>query len=101
MTVESQKIFIRRRNIERATRFKVEYLCYLNDDKIIEFREFNSAKSLNQWENRTDNDSTFGIMILRKLALIDDIWEPYATIGKKTLTLGDLKKIVYDLETTI
>lgn len=91
----STKSFQRRRNIERATLFKVEYHCYLDKLKL-DSREFNSVKALNQWADR--NDNTIGILIARKLALIDDVWEPFTAIGKKTVTLTELKGIVRDLE---
>lgn len=87
--------------MEDATLFKVEYACYLDGDNRVEAREFKTAKSLTQWADRNDNDNTIGIFILRKLALIDGIWEPYTTIGKQTITLTDLKMVVKDLETTI
>lgn len=91
----------KRRGIETATVFKVEYICYLHGDNTVLNREFQSDKSLSQWIARNDNDNTIGIMILRKLALIDDIWEPYTTIGKKTITLSDLKITVKNLEVSI
>lgn len=92
------KQWTKRRNLERATLFRAEFICYLNTEANVEVREFNSIKSLNQWEDRNDNDNTIGIMVLRKLALIDDVWEPYTTIEKKTITLSDLKTIVRGLE---
>lgn len=91
------KEYKRRRNIERATLYKVEYYFYLSDDHTVESREFNSSKSLSQWVDRNDNDNTIGLFILRKLALIDDAWEPYTAIGKKNITLSDLKSIVRNL----
>lgn len=88
------KAFKRRRNIERATSFKVQYLLFLEDDKSIKEREFNSLKSMSQWCTRND---TFDSMVIKTLALIDDDWEPFTTIGKKTVTLSDLENIVRNL----
>lgn len=87
----------KRRNIDKATSFKVEYVEYLNDRKHCE-RLFNNIKSLNQWIDRNDNGYTIGLCVTRKLALIDGTWEPFTTIGKKTITLSDLKFIVSELE---
>lgn len=92
------KQYTPRRNIERATRFRVDYVCYLDDAREVVNREFSNTKSLEQWVARNDNDSTLGILILKRQALICDVWEPYTTIGKKTITLHDLKNIVRDLE---
>lgn len=92
------KEFKKRIPFEAATKFRVEYNCYLHGENTLGSREFNSAKSLAQWADRNDNDNTLGIIILRKLALLGDHWEPYTTIGKKTITLSDLKTIVKDLE---
>lgn len=92
------KEFKKRIPIEDATKFRVEYNCYLHGENTLGYREFNSAKSLAQWADRNDNDNTLGILMLRKLALLGDHWEPYTTIGKKTITLSDLKIIVRDLE---
>lgn len=91
------KIFERRRNIERATLFKVRYILLLEDAKKIVEREFKCNKSMQQWIARNDNDTTFGIVIVNTLALIDDIWEPFTTIGRKTVTLSDLENIVRNL----
>lgn len=92
------KHYTPRRNIERATSFRVDYICYLDDSRKVLTREFSSTKSLEQWVARNDNDTTLGILVLKRRALINDIWEPYTTIGKKTITLSDLKHIVRDLE---
>lgn len=92
--------FTKRRNIERATSFKVLYVCYLDDgNKIIE-REFKSVKSMSQWISRNDNDNTLGIFIVNTLALIDNTWEPFTTIGKKTITLSDLETIIKNIRIT-
>lgn len=92
-----KKEYKKRRNIERATSFKVQYVSYLNDANEVLYREFSNIKSLSQWVARNDNDNTFGIFIINTLALIDDIWEPFTTIGKIIITLSDLETIVRDL----
>lgn len=88
------KIFERRRNIERATMFRVEYLSCINDEKA-EYRDFKTIKSLSQWVDRNGSDLA---LILNRFALIDSAWEPYTTVGKKTLTISELKNIVRTLE---
>lgn len=93
--------FKKRIPFEQATKFRVEYVCYLHNDLPVQSRTFNSAASLAQWVTRNDNDNTFGIKVLRRLALLGDQWEPYTTIGRKTITLTDLRTIVKDLEMTI
>lgn len=92
------KQFTPRRKIEQATRFRIKYVSYLNDPDKVLIREFSNTKSLEQWVDRNDNESTFGILVLKREALIGDTWEPYTTIGKKTITLSDLKRIVNDME---
>ena len=87
----------KRRNIERATTFKVRHICYLDDGKKVLEREFQSNKSMSQWIARNDNESTYGIIVINTLALIDGVWEPFTTIGKKTVTLSDLETIVKNL----
>lgn len=84
-----------RRSIERATRFKVLYWEVMDEEKTVHEREFNTLKSLRQWIDR--NGESFDILILKTLALILDEWEPFTTIGKKTITLADLEIIVRDL----
>lgn len=91
------KSFKPRRNIERSTKFKVQYSCYLNDEVTVHEREFNSLESMRQWIARNDNPGILGIMVLKTLALVMDEWEPFTTIGKKTITLSDLQTIVKDL----
>lgn len=59
-------------------------------------RVFKSAKTLAQWVDRNENGYDF--LECRRLALIDEVWEPYTTIGKKTLTLQELRSIVRTLE---
>ncbi len=85
------KMFKPRRNIERATSFKVQYTIIGETDEVKE-REFDNIKSLRQWIDR--NEGRFDVLILNTLALIMDEWEPFTTIGKKTITLSDLQNIV-------
>lgn len=87
-------MFKRRRNIERATMFRIEYLSYIDDEKS-EYRDFKTAKSLNQWVDRNSSDIA---LMLNRFALIDDTWEPYTTIGKKNVTLSELKNEIRRLE---
>lgn len=91
----------KRISFEQATQFKIEYLYVLDATKTVYSREFNSAQSLAQWAARNDPEDRIHIMIIRRLALLGDHWEPYTTIGKRTITLTALKTIVRDLETTI
>ncbi len=84
-----------RRNIERATMFKVQYAIVSGGPIEKSEREFGSLKSMRQWMDR--NGEALGIVILKTLALIMDKWEPFTTIGKKTVTLSDLRAIVEDL----
>lgn len=95
------EIWKRKRNIERATSYRLEY-CYCDGGEIeVEHRDFKSAKSLNQWADRNENGDNFAFLILKRLALIDEIWEPYTTIGKKNITLSDLVFIVEDLKSSL
>ena len=80
----------RRRNIERATSFKVQYSDSLDVANPLE-REFDSQKSMAQWIGRQESSGNFGFMTLKRLALIDGIWEPFAIIGKLSITLSDLE----------
>lgn len=93
------KIFKRKRNIERATSYKLEYCFCKGGELKKEFRDFKSIKALAQWELRSGSYSDF--MAIKRLALIDEIWEPFATIGKKSVTLSDLICIVEDLKSSI
>jgi len=90
------KTFKLRRNIERSTNFKVEYAMLSGDGIEPKDREFKSMQSLAQWVVR--NEAYLGFMEFRRLALIDDVWEPYTTIGKKAMTLSDMKSVVRGLE---
>lgn len=90
--------FTRIRNIERATSFRLEYFNCTGDEVETKHRDFKSIKALAQWADR--NDSDLGFLEGRRLALIDEIWEPFTTIGKKTITLSALVKIVDDLKTS-
>lgn len=83
----------RRRSIERATSFKVWY-AEIGENGTRE-REFANLKSLRQWIDR--NEELFDVFVLKTLALIDGEWEPFTTIGKKTISLSDLEHIVRDL----
>lgn len=85
------KEFKRRRNIERATKYRVDYIVVA--EKLVMNREFDSHKSLMQWVERNINNS-LGLLVGKNLALIDNIWEPYTVIGKKLITLFDLNQEV-------
>lgn len=84
-----------RRNIERATKFKVQYALCNGEAREIQEREFANLKSLRQWIDR--NEQLFDVLIIKTLGLIRDEWEPFTTIGKKTISLSDLESIVRDL----
>lgn len=92
------KEFKRKIPIEKAASYRLEYMCYLRDEKQFEYRDFKSLKSLNQWEARNTDEFTIGILSLRKLALLGDEWVPFTTIGKKNITLNELLIIVEDLK---
>ena len=95
-----EKIFKKRRNFEKATSFRLEY-CYCTGDEIEPaYRDFKSVKALAQWESRS-RDSAWNMVTLKRLALIDETWEPFATIGKKNITLSDLINIVEDLKSSL
>ncbi len=83
-----------RRNIERATAFKV-VCAIIGSDEGNQEREFQNLKSMRQWIDR--NGELFGLLVLNTLTLIDGEWEPFTTIGKKTITLSDLESIVRNL----
>ena len=94
------KIFKKRRNIERATSFRLEY-CYCTGDEVeSESRDFKSFKALTQWASRNE-ECTLNMVLGRKLALIDGIWEPFTAIGKQNVTLSDLIYIVDGLKTSL
>lgn len=85
----------RRKNIERATSIMVQY-AVLEPEVDVKERLFNNYKSARQWIIDR-NDGTLDFMVMRMLVLIDDEWEPFTTIGKKTITLSELETIVRDL----
>ncbi|MFI3293981.1 MAG: hypothetical protein SNI70_10755 [Rikenellaceae bacterium] len=91
-----RKKFERRRNIERATSFKAIYVNPSEDPNEHLEREFKSLKSMSQWIAR--GDDPFYFILFGRLALIDDIWEAFDIIGKKCVTLSDLKQRITDLE---
>lgn len=91
-----KKEYKRRRNIERATSFKVLYTDSMDVTNPLE-REFDSQKSMAQWISRQESGGNFGFMTLKRLALIDGIWEPFAIIGKLSITLSDLENHVNSL----
>lgn len=91
---EMPMTYTRRRNIERATLFKVQYVSCARGLDLLE-RKFRSQKIMSQWIAR--NDKLFAIFIVKMLALIDDIWDPFTTIGKKSITLSDLEFIEKNL----
>lgn len=86
----------RRRNIERATSFKVLYTDSLDVSNPLE-REFGSQKSMTQWIDRQESGGDYGYMTLKRLALIDGTWEPFAIIGRLSITLSDLEDQVRHL----
>lgn len=88
-----KKEYKKRRNIERATSFKVQYTDCLDVCNPLE-REFGKQKSMTQWIDRQDMCGDYEFMILKRLALIDDVWEPFAIIGKLSITLSDLENYV-------
>lgn len=92
-----KRVFKRIRNIERATSFRLEYFNCTGDKIESKNRDFKSIKALAQWVDRNDY---LGFVEQRRLALIDDIWEPFTTIGKKTITLSALVNIVDNLKTS-
>ncbi|MDR2806281.1 MAG: hypothetical protein LBB85_11735 [Dysgonamonadaceae bacterium] len=83
-----------RKKIENSTRFKATYMII--GEQSTSYREFASYKAMMQWVER--NDRVFDFFLINKYALINEAWEPFATIGKKNITLSDLKMIVKDLE---
>ena len=85
----------RRRNIGRATKFKAKYVIIGDDAPGPLEREFDNLKSMRQWIDR--NEESFDLMVVKTLALIYDEWEPFTTVGKKTVTLSDLYAIVREL----
>lgn len=91
---EMPMTYTRRRNIERATLFKVQYVSCARGLDLLE-RKFRSQKIMSQWIAR--NDKILAIFIVKMLALIDDIWDPFTTIGKKSITLSDLEFIEKNL----
>jgi hypothetical protein len=88
------KTLERRIKIEDSTRFKAAYL--IAGEKALHCREFASYKAMMQWIER--NDQAFDFLLANKYALINERWEPFATIGKKNITLSDLKMIIKNLE---
>jgi hypothetical protein len=50
---------------------------------------------MEQWIERNDDFTTF---IINRHALIENRWEAFTTIGKKTVTLSELKWIMKHLE---
>jgi len=80
--------------IAQATSFKVSYVD-AESPKDTMFREFKSIRTMNQWIER---NMSFAFFVMNKFALIDGNWEAFTTIGKKTVTLSELKKIVAYLE---
>jgi len=51
---------------------------------------------MEQWISRNDKFST--ILICRRSVLINGVWDSMTTIGNRTLTLTELRKIVQLLE---
>ena len=94
-----KKIFKRRRNIERATSFRLEYYYCTGDTTEPGFRDFKTFKALAQWANRNE-ECTSNMVLGHKFALIDETWEPFTAIGKQNITLSDLMHIVEDLKTS-
>lgn len=86
---------VKLKTVKDATLFKVEYANCANIPYTIESREFGSIKSMEQWIVRND---FFEYLILQRHALIDNEWTPFTVIGKRIITLPELKRIVKELE---
>jgi hypothetical protein len=86
----------RRNKISEATQFKVTYVdCDGTAELMLRQRTFKTIKVMEQWIVR--NSIYFNRLMINKYALIDDGWEAFTTIGRKTITLSELKLIVKNL----
>ena len=81
--------------ISKASQFKVRYALCSGSGFIVKEKTFKTIKVLEQWIGRNDDFST---LMLNRYAFIDKKWEAFTTIGKKTITLSEIKKIVRELE---
>ncbi|MDR0604505.1 MAG: hypothetical protein LBG80_09415 [Bacteroidales bacterium] len=82
--------------ILKASQFKARTAICSGSSTVVEDRIFKTIKAMEQWIYR--NDSDFGRLILNRYALIENQWEVFTTIGKTTITLSELKRIVGYLE---
>ncbi len=82
-----------RMRIKKATSFAVRY-CYAETLEIY-WREFRTAKIMEQWIKRND---TLSVLIIQRYALIDGEWDAIIISGNRIITLTELRKIVKDLE---
>ncbi|MCL2328954.1 MAG: hypothetical protein FWC39_10660 [Bacteroidetes bacterium] len=83
-----------KKSIKNATKFKVTYSDLNGEEITIKSKEFKSIKSMEQWIVRND---CLALFIHKRYALLDD-WEVFTTIGKNTLLLSELKRIVKQME---
>ena len=77
--------------------FAVDYCDFATN--AIHRRVFKSAKAMEQWITR--NENRFFILIFRRCVLINGVWDTLTTIGNRTITLTELRKIVLSLEKQI